>query len=166
MHRHTQIFKAFFALALVLCLFAGCASADKDTLQSNPDAAVITARGHVEREASTGTLADERENLSFFSKRETQTAAATTDAVTAAAATTDTAPADETAADTKAAAASEAEDAPTASAAYVCNKSSKKFHLPTCGSVDTMKPANRENYSGSRDDLIAKGYSPCQRCKP
>ena len=76
---------------------------------------------------------------------------------------TGTESADETAADTKAAT---SEDAPTASADYVCNKNSKKFHLPTCGSVDTMKPANRMNYSGSRADLIASGYSPCQRCKP
>lgn len=155
MRLHAKVFKTFFALLLLLCLFAGCASADADvsTPQSSQAEAVITARGQAAREVSTGTLADERENLSFFTK----------EAVRTAAALTGTESADETAADKKAAT---SEDAPTASADYVCNKNSKKFHLPTCGSVDTMKPANRMNYSGSRADLIASGYSPCQRCKP
>ena len=180
MHLHTQIFKAAFVLAVVLCLFVGCTSVDADMQESVQDAVVITARRQTEREVSAETPADERENLSFFDKSETQntdaattdattdaaTTAATTDAVTAAVAVTDAASAEETAAATKAPATSAAEDAPTANAGYVCNKNSKKFHLPTCSSVDKMKPANRMNYSGSRDDLLAKGYSPCQRCKP
>lgn len=180
MHLHTQIFKAAFVLAVVLCLFVGCTSVDADMQESVQDAVVITARRQTEREVSAETPADERENLSFFDKSETQntdaattdattdaaTTAATTDAVTAAVAVTDAASAEETAAATKAPATSASEDAPTASADYVCNKNSKKFHLPICGSVDTMKPANRMNYSGSRADLIASGYSPCQRCKP
>lgn len=175
MHLHTQIFKAAFVLAVVLCLFVGCTSVDADMQESVQDAVVITARRQTEREVSAETPADERENLSFFDKSETQnteaattaaTTDATTDAATSAAAVTDAASAAETAAATKAPATSAAEDAPTANAGYVCNKNSKKFHLPTCSSVDKMKPANRMNYSGSRDDLLAKGYSPCQRCKP
>lgn len=176
MHLHTQIFKAAFVLAVVLCLFVGCTSVDADMQESVQDAVVITARRQTEREVSAETPADERENLSFFDKSETQntdaattdaaTTDATTDAITAAVAVTDAASAAETAAATKAPATSAAEDALTANADYVCNKNSKKFHLPTCSSVDKMKPANRMNYSGSRDDLLAKGYSPCQRCKP
>lgn len=181
MHLHTRIFKAAFVLAVVLCLFVGCTSVDADMQESVQDAVVITARRQTEREVSAETPADERENLSFFDKSETQntdaattaattdaatTDAATTDVATAAATVTDAASAAETAAATKAPATSAAEDAPTANAGYVCNKNSKKFHPPTCSSVDKMKPANRMNYSGSRDDLLAKGYSPCQRCKP
>lgn len=49
---------------------------------------------------------------------------------------------------------------------FVLNKSSKKFHKPDCSSVAKMKEANREYYSGSRDDLIAKGYKPCGSCNP
>ena len=57
-------------------------------------------------------------------------------------------------------------DVPSEDADYVLNTNSKKFHLPTCGSVSDMNPANRENFSGSRDELISSGYSPCGSCKP
>ena len=49
---------------------------------------------------------------------------------------------------------------------YVLNTSSGKFHLPSCSSVEKMDPANRQDYTGSREDLIAQGYSPCGSCKP
>lgn len=49
---------------------------------------------------------------------------------------------------------------------FVLNKNSKRFHKPDCKSVGKMKEENREYYSGSRDDLIAKGYKPCGSCKP
>lgn len=50
--------------------------------------------------------------------------------------------------------------------AYVLNTSSKKFHYPDCSSVADMTAENRQDFTGSRDDLIAQGYSPCGRCKP
>ena len=49
---------------------------------------------------------------------------------------------------------------------YVLNTSSMKFHLPSCSSVDTIDPANREDYTGTRDEVISMGYAPCGRCKP
>lgn len=49
---------------------------------------------------------------------------------------------------------------------YVLNTSSGKFHLPSCSSVEKMDPSNRQDYIGSREDLIAQGYSPCGSCKP
>ena len=33
-------------------------------------------------------------------------------------------------------------------------------------SVSDMNPDNRQDYTGSRDALIAQGYEPCGRCKP
>lgn len=48
---------------------------------------------------------------------------------------------------------------------YVLNTSSKKFHYPTCSFVKRMKDENKQNYTGSRDSLIAKGYSACKTCK-
>lgn len=51
-------------------------------------------------------------------------------------------------------------------ASYILNTNSKKFHYPTCSSVGQMKDANKQEYTGSRDDLIAEGYSPCGRCHP
>ncbi len=49
---------------------------------------------------------------------------------------------------------------------YVLNTRSKKFHLPDCSRIETMSASNRENYTGSRDDLIAAGYTPCGFCQP
>lgn len=49
---------------------------------------------------------------------------------------------------------------------YVLNTNTKKFHFPSCSSADDIKATNREDYIGSRDDLIAQGYVPCKRCNP
>lgn len=49
---------------------------------------------------------------------------------------------------------------------YVINTSTGKFHLPSCSGVDSMKEENRRDYTGSRDTLIAEGYTPCGRCNP
>lgn len=58
------------------------------------------------------------------------------------------------------------EDASEASEEYILNTGSRKFHLPTCTSVETMKEENKEIFQGSRDDLIAEGYEPCKNCNP
>ena len=49
---------------------------------------------------------------------------------------------------------------------YVLNTSTMKFHYPSCNSVDDIKPANKQEYYGTRDDLIKNGYAPCGRCHP
>lgn len=49
---------------------------------------------------------------------------------------------------------------------YILNTSSRKFHLPDCSGVASMNPANRQTYVGSRDALLAEGYSPCGQCNP
>ena len=49
---------------------------------------------------------------------------------------------------------------------YVLNTNSKKFHLPDCSGAESMSPANRQDYTGSRQDLIDQGYSPCGICQP
>ena len=53
-------------------------------------------------------------------------------------------------------------DAPT----YILNTNSYKFHDPSCDSVLSMKDKNKQEYYGARDDVIAMGYVPCQRCNP
>ena len=49
---------------------------------------------------------------------------------------------------------------------YILNTSSKKFHLTTCGGVADIKAANRSDYTGTREEIIAAGYDPCGRCNP
>lgn len=49
---------------------------------------------------------------------------------------------------------------------YVYNKNTKKFHEEGCSSADDIKPKNRGEYTGTREEMIKKGYEPCKRCKP
>ena len=49
---------------------------------------------------------------------------------------------------------------------YILNTNTKKFHYPSCSSVDDMKEKNKQEFFGTRDEAVAQGYSPCGRCKP
>jgi len=51
-------------------------------------------------------------------------------------------------------------------AEYILNTNTKKFHYPTCSSVNDMKEKNKQEFFGTRDEAISNGYSPCGRCKP
>lgn len=49
---------------------------------------------------------------------------------------------------------------------YIVNISSFKFHLPDCGSVSQISDENKQEYVGTREELIASGYEPCKNCSP
>lgn len=49
---------------------------------------------------------------------------------------------------------------------FVYNKSTKKYHYEWCGSVHDMKPRNKGTYTGTTEEMIQRGYKPCNRCKP
>ena len=49
---------------------------------------------------------------------------------------------------------------------YVLNRNTKKFHLPSCSSVGDIKPENREDFYGTKEEAEAMGYQACKRCKP
>lgn len=49
---------------------------------------------------------------------------------------------------------------------YILNNNSKKFHYSDCGSAGRISAKNRGSYTGTRDELIARGYSPCGNCDP
>lgn len=59
-----------------------------------------------------------------------------------------------------------AEEADTAAFPYVLNTCTQKFHDPGCSGAADIKEENRQTYTGSREDLIAQGYSPCGQCQP
>ena len=48
---------------------------------------------------------------------------------------------------------------------YCANTNSKKFHISTCGSVETIKEENRL-YLSDRAEMISLGYEPCKKCNP
>ena len=160
MHRFIQTFAKIFVLATALCVLAGCTPADLSSAKDDPDTTVITARRKNAQTELTETLADEKDKLPFFTgstERIAESTASEAPTVTDAAARAETSGA--------AMEASSRTEQPI-SAGYVCNTSSKKFHLSSCGSVKTISDKNRKNYNGSRDDLIAEGYSPCKKCNP
>lgn len=49
---------------------------------------------------------------------------------------------------------------------FILNVNSKKFHLPSCSGIAKISKNNRREFTGSREELIADGYSPCGTCKP
>ena len=55
--------------------------------------------------------------------------------------------------------------APPKPAVLVGNTDSRRFHLPTCGSIKILKAAHRIDLA-SYDEAIALGYQPCNTCSP
>ena len=61
----------------------------------------------------------------------------------------------------------EGEAAPAAGAVtYILNTSSKKFHLPECSGAASISESNREEFQGTREELVRQGYEPCGKCRP
>jgi DNA-entry nuclease len=53
-----------------------------------------------------------------------------------------------------------------AAVTYILNTGTMKFHYPDCASVAQMKEENKAAFTGTREELLAMGYSPCGQCKP
>lgn len=68
--------------------------------------------------------------------------------------------------DTYAAEIEEPQQPDTISETYILNTNSHKFHRPDCSSASQISDANREEYTGTREELIEQGYTPCGYCKP
>lgn len=49
---------------------------------------------------------------------------------------------------------------------YVLNKNTKKFHYSSCSDVAKMSQKNKEIYTGAREVVIQRGYTPCGHCHP
>lgn len=49
---------------------------------------------------------------------------------------------------------------------YILNTNTHKFHYPFCSSVGAMSEKNKLVLEGTREEIIAMGYSPCKRCSP
>lgn len=57
-------------------------------------------------------------------------------------------------------------DETAAQGTYIMNMNTKKFHLPSCSSVEDIKSENRAEFHGTREELLEAGYEPCKRCNP
>ena len=49
---------------------------------------------------------------------------------------------------------------------YVLNKNSKKFHAADCKNANDISEKNKDYFTGAREILIERGFSPCGACKP
>ena len=49
---------------------------------------------------------------------------------------------------------------------YILNTNSKKFHYPDRSCSNNISDKNRQEYVGSREELISEGYSSCGTCNP
>ena len=49
---------------------------------------------------------------------------------------------------------------------YVLNKNTHKFRRPDCSGAADIKEKNREEFTGTREEVIKQGYQPCTKCKP
>ena len=47
---------------------------------------------------------------------------------------------------------------------YILNKNTKKIHYPTCSSVTQMSEKNRQEYTGTLNDIKSQGYATCGNC--
>ena len=58
------------------------------------------------------------------------------------------------------------ESANKTSGNYILNTNSKKIHLLTCDSIKDISNKNKDEYTGSIDELLKRGYSICDSCNP
>lgn len=49
---------------------------------------------------------------------------------------------------------------------YILNASNGKFHNPGCSSVRQMNESNKVEITATREEMLANGYEPCNRCNP
>ena len=49
---------------------------------------------------------------------------------------------------------------------YILNTNTKKFHRPSCSSVEEISAENRQEFTGTKEEVTAQGYEACQRCRP
>lgn len=140
---------------LVCGLLAFTTASSHTSSSQEPDNTATTTTTAV----TTTTAA---ETTTTTTKATTTTTTTTTEATTTAAETT-------TAATEPPAPAQEETPAEQPAAnvfTYVINTDSGIFHYPSCSSAKRISDANRSEYTGTRDDLIAQGYSPCGNCDP
>jgi DNA-entry nuclease len=49
---------------------------------------------------------------------------------------------------------------------YILNINTGVFHKPSCASVKRMKESNKEIVEDTRENVINRGYRPCEKCHP
>lgn len=56
--------------------------------------------------------------------------------------------------------------APQEPSAWVIDAAARRFHLPGCSSVPAIPEADRQDFTGPREEMIRQGFTPCGGCLP
>ncbi len=141
--------RRFLTVSLVLvCLISLAACGN-----SSPGYIMMIPEGSTEGQTTASTA------LSFLGTNQTQTVLGTIPPVTTVPSATMTLPVPDLSP-------TQPPEAEPVGIEYVLNTGTKKFHYPTCSSVKQMKDKNKACFTGTREALLAQGYSPCGRCHP
>lgn len=49
---------------------------------------------------------------------------------------------------------------------YILNTNTKKFHHPSCKSAKRTKNENKQEFHGTKQELLSMGYKACKNCNP
>lgn len=160
-----RIISSLFIVAILLLAFAGCgssalqlgiASATKEQFMAETQAPVTVT-------ATLATTVETTAEIGETSAAIAETSAATTQAPTTITTTTQK---PTTIAPTPKPTTIAVINNNDSSSKYVLNTNTMKFHEPSCGSAAKIHPENREDVTDSRENIIAKGFSPCGNCDP
>ncbi len=158
--KHGMMRKTAWALLLTLALtLAGCGNGPEIVTEINPTGAATTA-------ATTAPTTVATEPTTVPTTVATEPTTVPTTAPTEPTTEPTTVTTEPTTEATTEATAEPTETTEPEGTHYVLNKNSKKFHYPDCSSAKQIKDSNRKDFTGSRQELIKKGYDPCKRCKP
>lgn len=171
-----QKYGAYVAAALCVLILGSCSQGrNADIPATDPTGAKISA---VETTVETTAVPTEPATTAAATTEVPTTEPPTTAPETTAAPTTEppTTDPETTAAstteppgtepETTAEATQETSEPPKVETTYILNTNSGKFHYPWCRSVDDMKDSNKSTFTGTREEVIAKGYDPCGNCHP
>lgn len=155
---------------LVCGLLAFTTAGSHTTSSQKKDRTVTTTTTVVTTMTTTETTTTTKATTSTTKATTTTATTTTTEATTTAVETTMAATEPPTEAPTEPPAPAQEETPAEQPAAnvftYVINTNTRKFHYPSCSKAKKISDANRSEYNGTRDDLIAQGYEPCKICNP
>lgn len=183
---HTSWNKIFKAVISLLCVSAVlfnslmiAAFVDPEAFETEPETQTTETASDKEKNGITTEpetpnraivpIKDEKESTTEETSSTTETSKVTTTTTTTITTTTAT-----TTATTKTTTKSTTENKTTVAdrnnnsiqSDFVGNVNSMVFHYSWCESVKKMKESNKYYFSGTSEQMRAKGYKPCQKCNP
>lgn len=157
-------YKRWWFWALLLVLFFGGPKGSEDSTTETKPVETTSAIGETASVPELDTVATAEPAAVTDPVIEPESSAEPTEEVTPIAAVIPV-PTEETTIPTEA---PETEPAETEdkSIHYVLNTNTKKFHYEGCRSEKQIKEKNREDFYGTRDEVIARKFEPCGICHP